>query len=337
MTDNSRSASEGFVSPDEILRSFEAAAAAAEELEARATAMADRPGHERAEGRFVVGIITAFFEMTDINHPLFSGSFLGIRNRLVAGGCDLLFCATRPSQMGDPIRTVAVKRTIERGVDGLIIWGLGARDPEVATILESGVPAVFIDHDPIGAHVGYVMSANVEAMSGVVRHLYETGRRRIAHIAGQSNTRPGPDRLLGYRSELAKLGLPPQPEYIEEGDYFHRSGYEASKRLLALPEPPDAIACASDVMAIAAMVAVAEAGLRVPEDIAVAGFDDAPFAATVKPSLTTVRQDAIGMGTAAAEAILRMLEHPDEPPPTLVLPTELIVRESSEPPAPHES
>jgi LacI family transcriptional regulator len=234
------------------------------------------------------------------------------------------------------VRAVAVKRTIERGIDGLIIWGLGAGDPQVATILESGMPAVFIDHDQIGARVGYVMSANVEAMGNVVHHLYENGRRRIAHITGLSNTRPGPDRLLGYRSELSKLGLPTQPEYIEEGNYYHRSGYEASKRLLALPEPPDAITCASDVMAVAAMVAVAEAGLRVPEDVAVTGFDDAPFAATVKPSLTTVHQDTIGMGTAAAEAILRMLERPDEPPPTVVLPAELVIRESSGPPVPRK-
>jgi LacI family transcriptional regulator len=74
-------------------------------------------------------------------------------------------------------------------------------------------------------------------------------------------------------------------------------------------------------------------GLRVPEDVAVTGFDDASFAATVKPSLTTVRQDAVGLGTVAAEAILRMLEHPDEPPPTTVLPARLIVRESSGPAA----
>jgi len=86
-------------------------------------------------------------------------------------------------------------------------------------------------------------------------------------------------------------------------------------------------------MAIAAMVAIEEAGLHVPEDIAVTGFDDADFAASVRPSLTTVRQDAAGLGTAAAEAILRMLEHPDAPPPTLVLPGELIIRESSGPPA----
>ena len=333
MTGGSSPASEGFVSPAEIFQSFETGAVAAEELEARATGMADQPGHERAAGNFVVGLVTAYFEIVDINHPFFSGAFLDIRNRFVAGGCDLLFCATAPSQLGAPVRREAVKRTIERGVDGLIICGVGARDPEFATILESGVPAVFIDHDPIGARVGYVMSANVEAMGNVVHHLYENGRRRIAHITGQSNTRPGPDRLLGYRSELAKLGLPTRPEYIEEGNYYHHSGYEASKRLLALPEPPDAITCASDVMAVAAMVAVAEAGLRVPEDVAITGFDDAPFAATVKPSLTTVRQDAIGLGTAYAEAILRMLEHPDEPPPATVLPAELIVRESSGPAA----
>ena len=333
MTGGSSPASEGFVSPAEIFQSFETGAVAAEELEARATGMADQPGHERAAGNFVVGLVTAYFEIVDINHPFFSGAFLDIRNRFVAGGCDLLFCATAPSQLGAPVRREAVKRTIERGVDGLIICGVGARDPEFATILESGVPAVFIDHDPIGARVGYVMSANVEAMGNVVHHLYENGRRRIAHITGQSNTRPGPDRLLGYRSELAKLGLPTRPEYIEEGNYYHHSGYEASKRLFALPEPPDAITCASDVMAVAAMVAVAEAGLRVPEDVAITGFDDAPFAATVKPSLTTVRQDAIGLGTASAEAILRMLAHPDEPPPTTVLPTELVVRESSGPAA----
>jgi len=332
VTGNRGAASEGFVSPAEFYRSFEAGAAAAQELELRAIALAAAPGHERAAGRFVIGIVTAFYEVTDINHPLFSGSFLGIRNRLVAGGCDLLFCATRPSQLGDPVRAAAVGRTIEHGVDGLIVWGLGAKDPEVATILEAEVPAVFIDHDPIGARVGSVMSANVEAMGEVVRHLYDTGRRRIAHITGHNNTRPGPDRLLGYRSELAQLGLPARPEYVEEGDYFHRSGYAAGKRLVGLSEPPDAIACSSDVMAVSAMVAIKEAGLRVPQDIAVTGFDDAAFAATVKPSLTTVRQDSTGMGTAAAEAILRMLEHPDEPPPTTIMDTRLIIRESSEPP-----
>lgn len=117
--------------------------------------------------------------------------------------------------------------------------------------------------------------------------------------------------------------------YIETGDFSHESGYEAAKRLLALSEPPDAIACASDAMAIGAMAAIAESGLHIPEDVAVTGFDDAVIAANVRPALTTVRQDAVGMGTAAAEAVLRILENPDSPSPVVVVSIELIVRESS--------
>jgi LacI family transcriptional regulator len=187
---------------------------------------------------------------------------------------------------------------------------------------------MFVDNEVFEKRTGSVLSANVEGMVQAVRHLYDSGHRRIAHISGHFNTRPGVDRLFGYKSELDKLELPSKPEYVEEGDFFVVSGYEAAKRLLALPEPPDAIACASDGMAIGAMAAIEEAGLRIPEDIAVTGFDDAEIATTVRPALTTIRQDAIGMGTAAAEAILRMLEDPEIAPPVIVVPTELIVRES---------
>ena len=98
--------------------------------------------------------------------------------------------------------------------------------------------------------------------------------------------------MFGYRSELDKLGLTAPPEYVVEGDFFHESGFEAMKSLLELPEPPDAVACASDSMAVGAMTAIAEAGLSVPDDIAVTGFDDADFAAIVVPALTTMRQDS---------------------------------------------
>jgi LacI family transcriptional regulator len=271
--------------------------------------------------------------VAEFDHPFFGPVFRGIRGRLVSAGCDLLLCGNRPVRRGDPTRAAALARTIERGADALIVWGLGWDDPEVEPILSSEVSVVFIDLDPIGRRAGYVMSDNVAAMASVVSHLHDTGRKRIAHICGPQNTRPGPDRLFGYRSELDRLGLPAPAEYIEQGDYYHHSAYEAAKRLLALPGRPDAITCASDTMAIGAMVAIAETGLRIPDDIAVTGFDDASFAAGMKPSMTTVRQDAAGMGTAAAEAILRMLESPDEPPPTSVVSAELVIRESSGPAA----
>ncbi len=333
MPENDPAGEEGYLSPALVFAALDDTLAAADELRARTAGLADKPAHERVAGRFLVGIVTASYEIADLDHPFFAPVFRGIRGRLAAGGCDLILCGNRPARVDDPLRAAALARTIEKGADALILWGMGNNDPELGPILNAKIPAVFIDIDPIGKRAGYVMSDNVGAMTEVVNHLHEAGRRRIAHIAGLQNARPGPDRLLGYRSELARLGLPAPPEYVEQGDYYHHSGFEAANRLLALPEPPDAITCASDAMAIGAMLAIEEVGLRVPEDVAVTGFDDADFASSCRPPLTTVRQDTEGLGSAAGEAILRMLESPGESPPTLVLPTELIIRRSSGPAA----
>ena len=304
---------------------------AADELRSRTQALAESGSPERKSDRFLVGMITAVFQVTEFDHPFFGPVFMGARSRLIAADCDLLLCANQPARPGDPLRAVAVERTISRGVDALLVWGIGDRDPEIAPILESGLPSVFVDNDPVGRRVAHVMSDNVSGMTTVVDHLYERGRGRIAHIAGLQNTRAGIDRLFGYRSQLSQLGLPGPDDYAQQGDFYPRSGREATERLLQLPEPPDAITCASDMMAIGALLAIEDAGLRVPGDIAVTGFDDVEFATRLSPTLTTVRQDAFGLGTAAAEALLRMLFDPDAAPNFAVLATELVVRESSAP------
>ena len=105
--------------------------------------------------------------------------------------------------------------------------------------------------------------------------------------------------------------------------------FEATQAFLALPEPPDAIFCASDVMAIGAMAAIETARLRVPDDVAVVGFDDIDYARLVKPSLTTVRQSQDALAEGLIAAMLNLLEHSDEPPTVSVIPVELVVRESS--------
>jgi LacI family transcriptional regulator len=333
MTGEPRDSDDSRATVVSLFAELDAELAATDELRSRTEALAESPSLEREAGRYLIGLITAVYEVSELAHPFFGRVFMGARGRLDAGGCDLLLCAARPARPGDPLRAGAVERTINRGVDAMIVWGVGNNDPELGRIIASGVPSVFIDHDPLGERVAHVMSDNVDAMAKVVDHLYEGGRRRIAHIAGLQNTRPGLDRLFGYRSELSQLGLPGPDGYIEQGDYYHHSAREATERLLQMPEPPDAITCASDMMAIGAMFAIEEAGLRVPHDIAVTGFDDAEFATRLSPTLTTVRQDAFGLGTAAAEALLRMLANPDDPPRVVVLPAELVVRESSGPPA----
>jgi LacI family transcriptional regulator len=305
----------------------------AEELRARSEGLAEGLDPKEVAGRWLVGLVTAVYEVIDLSHPFFGPVFMGSRSRLVAGGCDLLICANRPTRAGDPRRAAAVDRTIGRGVDALMVWGIGNDDPELGPILEAGLPTVFVDHDPLGKRTAHVMSDNVSAMTEMVDHLYLGGRRHIAHIAGNQNTRAGLDRLFGYRSQLSHLGLEAPEEYVQQGNYYHRSAYEGARRLLALPEPPDAITCASDMMAVGAMLAIEEAGLHVPEDVALTGFDDAEFATRLKPPLTTVRQDAHGLGTAAAETLLRMLADPEAVPSVVVLPAELVIRESSGPAA----
>ena len=111
-------------------------------------------------------------------------------------------------------------------------------------------------------------------------------------------TRPGADRLLGYRAELERLGLPYRDEYVEEGDFYAESGYTAMRRCSRFAEPPTAVFAASDLMAAGAVRAAQERGSRVPDDLSLVGFDDIQLAALMQPPLTTIRQDKAGLGIA---------------------------------------
>lgn len=275
----------------------------------------------------LIGIVSAVPDLPQAMHPFFGPVLAGIKARIIAARCDMFVPTYNPAlPMGnDPD---AIERCFSRGAQGLIVMGIDATDPDFAPVLKSGRPIVLVDCQAIGERVGYVMSNNLEGMATAVRHLHKLGRRRIATITGIMRTRPAVDRLLGYRSELGRLGLEERPEYVVEGDFYHASGYKQMKRLLELPEPPDAVTTASDMTAVGAIVAIEEAGLQVPDDIAVVGFDNSPFAPAMRPALTTVRQNALGLGMAAADGILAMLDRPGDPPPAIILPVELVVRES---------
>ena len=278
-------------------------------------------------GPRLIGIVSAVPDLPQAMHPFFGPVLSGIKARLVQERCDLFVPTYNPlSPMGEDPR--AIERCFAYGTSGLIVMGVDTTRPDFAPLLESGHPIVLVDSQAIGGRVGYVMSDNIEGAASAVRHLHKLGRRRIATITGLMPTLAAGDRLFGYRSELSRLGLEQRPEYVVEGDYYHGSGYERTKELLGLAEPPDAIVTASDMMAVGAIVAIEEAGLLVPEDIAVVGFDDSPFAAGMSPSLTTVRQDALGLGMAAADSVLAILDNPDDAPPAVIFPTELIIRES---------
>jgi LacI family transcriptional regulator len=223
-----------------------------------------------------------------------------------------------------------VEMCIVHGAEGLIVLGGSDGNPDVLSDRFPEFPTVFVEYDTIGGRSAHVGIDNERAFGDVVTHLATAGggHSRIATITGGLDAREGAERLSGYRSTLQRLGYEIRKEYIQYGNFEHPTGYEGMKKLLALDEPPDAVAAASDVQAVAAIMAIEEAGLRCPEDIAVTGFDDAEWAATMRPALTTVRQPAAEMGVAALDAVLAMIDDPKLTPPTVLLPGALIVRES---------
>jgi LacI family transcriptional regulator len=275
-----------------------------------------------------IGVVIDVTGKPDLRHPFFQEVLEALMSRIADEDCDLvIFTGGIPR---DSVRTHDfLDRCRRHRISGVVMMGGVRSYPEIQQLVRSEVPCVAVDVDLVGTRTGYVTSASRAGAADAVRHLHEMGRNRIAHITGMTYTFTGRDRLKGYREAIEELGLPERSEYVQIGDYSEESGRFAAQRLLALEERPDAIFAAGDLMAIGAMDAIREAGLRVPDDIALVGFDDIPLAAMVSPSITTVRQDKAALGTAAAEAMLKLIDDPAAESPQVVVPVELIVRESS--------
>jgi LacI family transcriptional regulator len=298
----------------------------AEELEYTPTAAARTLVTKRSH---VVGVVLSTgVDHPDIQHPFFQEVLVGLKRRLGTGGYDLLLLANEES--GNAFGTHSyLQRCRHHRVDGVVLMGADAREPDVQTLARSAIPCVAVDLDLVGRRTGFVVSDNARGAGLALDHLHSLGHDRIATITGPTDTRAGMDRLVGYREGLARLGLPYRDDYVRDGDFYFESGEAAMQDLLSLPEPPTAVFAASDLMAAGAIRAIQQAGLTVPADIAVVGFDDIQLAAMMQPALTTIRQDKLGLGSAAAEALLRMIELDGASPPGITLPVELIVRASS--------
>jgi LacI family transcriptional regulator len=269
------------------------------------------------------------YEHPDIHHPFFQEVLVGLKHGIGELGYDLLLFATEQPGSSSGRPHSYLRRARQHRVDGIVLMGVDRDDPEVEKLAQSQIPVIGVDLDIAGPRTSWVASDNVGGARIAVRHLHELGHRRIATIAGPLSTKPGADRLLGFRAEMHQLGLDASADYEIEGDFYAESGESAMRRLLGLPGPPTAVFASSDLMAVGAVRAVQAAGLRVPEDVAIVGFDDIRLAELVAPSLTTVRQDMVGIGLAAGRGLVEQIENPDDTPPALTLPVELVVRASS--------
>ncbi|MDT9681196.1 LacI family DNA-binding transcriptional regulator [Streptomyces sp. TRM76323] len=214
-------------------------------------------------------------------------------------------------------------------VDGVLLVSVHADDPLPDLVRELDIPAVLNGRRSEAEPVAYVDSDNVGAGRSAVARLAEGGRRRIATITGPLDMYVARCRLDGYRQGLATAGLAADERLVAAADFTEEGGRRAMRELLERCPELDAVFAASDVMAAGARVALREAGRRVPDDVALIGVDDSAVARHMDPPLTSVRQPIEEMGRVMARVLLQEITGTTAEPRQLVLPTELVVRESA--------
>lgn len=217
---------------------------------------------------------------------------------------------------------------------GLILPMPNGEDRYLAELEKQHLPCVFVNFVARAVNLPVVAIENREGARAVMNHLLSLGHRRIAFISGSNYTGQSAEREAGYADALRDAGIALDPALVISGAFVQTGGYDAAERLLDLPSPPTAIFAANDEMAFGAIDAIHSRGLRVPEHVSVAGFDDIPTSSYVHPPLTTVKQPLQAVCARAVHELLELIAGRDVPAGRISYPLELIVRQSTGPVAP---
>ena len=273
---------------------------------------------------YTVGLV-----VPDLVHPFFGEFAKCLGGALRNSHYGLLIAS---SEEDPEIERQEIRTLLKRGVDVLLIASCQANLRNFYELGDNRTPYLLFDRNfpHLAAH--FVGSDDVLVGEMATRHLIELGCKRIAHIGGK-NSSTARDRLLGYRNALAEAGLPAPARYIvardrteESGD---RVGFELMQQLLKLPRMPDAVFCYNDLMAVGAIDAVLQAGLRVPKDIAVIGCGNLRYARYLRVPLSSIDHGTAELGRIAAQFALELAANPEQEARSLLVPPTLIVREST--------
>lgn len=237
-------------------------------------------------------------------------------------GLDLLLFSEPPPGESEDYLAQARRRTLE----GLIFIGLCETDPQLERLAQTELPLVSLDTPIPGSRRGFLATDNAGGLQRMLEHHWGQGRRRLAYLGLRGRGYVARQRLAGVRAFwAARAGTPGASLAETEAPLDAAGGYEGARRLLAARPRPEALVCATDLQALGALRAADEAGLRVPQDLALSGFDDLPLAAQLRPRLTTIAQDVETLGSLAVASVLNPQSSSE---PILVAPR-LIVRESA--------
>jgi len=273
-------------------------------------------GHSSVIGLLVVDLATQYV-----------GELVrGIDEVLAANKYELMLYTThrRVTKEADYVNMMA------RGfADGLII--VLPRKPEayLMSLRERQFPYVLLDQFGVDDSDLSVIAENFRGAYKATQHLIQLGHQRIGMITGWMDMASARQRLDGYHAALNDHGILPDPQLIYEGNFTQLCGRQGADYLLELSSPPTAFFASNDDSAVGVMEAARARGLIVPADLSVVGFDDIPLAKVLSPRLTTVKQPLTEMGNVAAQLLLDLIQDPDEVQQSIVLPTELVIREST--------
>jgi LacI family transcriptional regulator len=223
-----------------------------------------------------------------------------------------------------------INMLIAKQIDGVIFIAAGNNPEHLVELIKRNIPVVVIDRNIANAAVDVVLVDNEKGGFDVVNYLLGLGHKKIACISGPSKLTPSIGRVKGYRKALKQAGIPIRENYIISGDFRSPSGEAATLQLLRLPEPPTAIFACNDLMALGALRALRNAGLSVPQEISIIGFDDIDLADEITPPLTTVAQPIAELATSAVEILISRIQEstPRSETQRKVLNAWLVIRES---------
>jgi LacI family transcriptional regulator len=261
----------------------------------------------------------------DITNSLFAGIFKGLEEAAGERGFSVLLCNTD----GDPKRERAHLETLRaRRVAGVVLASSFLHDPSVRWLKARAVPHVLVNRYSDTSHA-FVGSDDVAGGRLATGHLVELGHRRIAHLAGGSNTSTGRLRVRGYRGALAEAGVAHDPALETVTGFLEDPADQAMDRLLALDDPPSAVFAGNDLSAAGALTAAQRRGLRVPEELAVVGYNDIPLAGRLR--LTTIRVPMHEFGRQSARILLEQVASASPSGERVIFDPELIVRRTTVP------
>ncbi len=251
-----------------------------------------------------IGVLFVDAQSSGLAHEFFSAVLDSLRVEAEANGYDITFINSTVGKKP----TTYLQHCLYRGVDGVVIASVDFFDPMVQELINSRLPVVTSDH--VFNNRIAVMSDNVTGMEALVRYVAGKGHRRLAFIHGE-RTAVTESRLTGFYRACSELGIPVRDDCLIQAAFHDTvSCYEATKKLLALPERPSCIFFPDDFSYIGGLNAVTEAGLRIPEDISAVGYDGIHLSQVISPRLTTWRQSTTGLGREAAARLIELIEHP---------------------------